>query len=143
MPPTPPSNEAESERLRDIAVMRRVQGGDLEALRELIITHQNRVAAAIARSRKKFPKLKVEVEADTLAQVAQAADAGADIILLDNMSPAQMREAVAITAGRAQLEASGGITLANVREIAMTGVNRISVGALTKDIEAVDLSMRF
>jgi nicotinate-nucleotide pyrophosphorylase (carboxylating) len=63
--------------------------------------------------------------------------------LLDNMSPGQMREAVGIAAGRAELEASGGITLENVRAIAETGVDRISIGSLTKNIKAVDLSMRF
>jgi len=69
--------------------------------------------------------------------------AGATMILLDNMSLEQMREAVGIAAGRAELEASGGITLENVRAVAATGVDRISIGSLTKDIEAVDLSMRF
>jgi nicotinate-nucleotide pyrophosphorylase (carboxylating) len=65
------------------------------------------------------------------------------MILLDNMSTDQMREAVMIAAGRAELEASGGVTLDSVRAIAETGVDRISIGALTKDIEAVDFSMRF
>ena len=78
----------------------------------------NAIAAAVARARKKFPKLKVEVEADTLEQVAQAADAGADIILLDNMTPAQLREAVKIVHGRAKTEASGGVNLKTVRAIA-------------------------
>ena len=73
----------------------------------------NAIAAAVARARKKFPKLKVEVEADTLEQVAQAADAGADIILLDNMTPAQLRQAVKIVNGRAKTEASGGVNLEN------------------------------
>ena len=80
---------------------------------------------------------------DALDQLREALAAGAEMILLDNMSTAQMREAVTITAGRARLEASGGITLDNVRAIAETGVDRISIGALTKDIKAVDLSMRF
>jgi len=65
------------------------------------------------------------------------------MILLDNMNAEEMREAVRITAGRAELEASGGITLATVRTIAETGVDRISIGSLTKDVKAVDLSMRF
>jgi len=65
------------------------------------------------------------------------------MILLDNMNTDEMREAVRITAGRAELEASGGITLATVRTIAETGVDRISIGSLTKDVKAVDLSMRF
>jgi nicotinate-nucleotide pyrophosphorylase (carboxylating) len=77
------------------------------------------------------------------AQLEEAIAAGAKMILLDNMTPDQMREAVGYTAGRAELEASGGITLANVRAIAETGVHRISIGCLTKDIKAVDLSMRF
>jgi nicotinate-nucleotide pyrophosphorylase (carboxylating) len=73
----------------------------------------------------------------------EALGAGAKLILLDNMNTAQMCEAVAIAGGRAELEASGGITLANVREIAETGVDRISIGSLTKDVKAIDLSMRF
>ena len=85
----------------------------------------------------------IQVEVETLDQLREALAAGAKMILLDNMDCAKMREAVAITADRAQLEASGGITLANVREIAETGVDRISIGGLTKDVTAVDLSMRF
>jgi nicotinate-nucleotide pyrophosphorylase (carboxylating) len=85
----------------------------------------------------------IQIEVETLDQLREALAAGATMILLDNMSVAQMREAVAICAGRAKLEASGGITLANVRAIAETGVDRISIGALTKDVVATDLSMRF
>jgi nicotinate-nucleotide pyrophosphorylase (carboxylating) len=85
----------------------------------------------------------IQVEVETLDQLREALAAGAKMILLDNMDCATMREAVAITAGRAQLEASGGITLANVREIAETGVDRISIGGITKDVKAADLSMRF
>lgn len=85
----------------------------------------------------------VQVEVENLVQLQEAVDAGASMILLDNMSLEQMREAVRWTAGRAKLEASGGITLDNVRAIAETGVDRISIGALTKDVAAVDLSMRF
>jgi nicotinate-nucleotide pyrophosphorylase (carboxylating) len=103
----------------------------------------NAIAAAIARARKKFPKLKVEAEADTLAQVAQAADAGADIILLDNMPPAQLRRAVKIVAGRAKTEASGGVNLKTVRAIAATGVDFISVGAITHSARAVDIGLDF
>ena len=73
----------------------------------------NAVAAAIQRARKNYPKLKVEVEADKLEQVAQAVEAGADIILLDNMTPEQLRQAVKIAKGRAKTEASGGVNLAN------------------------------
>ena len=103
----------------------------------------NAVAAAILRARKKYPKLKVEVEADTLAQVAQAADAGADIILLDNMTTAQLRQAVKIIRGRAQTEASGGVNLKTVRAIAATGVDFISVGAITHSARAVDIGLDF
>ena len=84
----------------------------------------------------------IQVEVETLDQLKEALAGGATMILLDNMSPDEMREAVRITAQRAELEASGGVTLDNVRTIAETGVDRISIGALTKDIDAVDFSMR-
>jgi len=103
----------------------------------------NAIAAAVARARKKFPRLKIEVEADTLEQVAQAADAGADIILLDNMTPAQLRQAVKIVRGRAKTEASGGVNLKTVRAIAQTGVDFISVGAITHSARAVDIGLDF
>lgn len=103
----------------------------------------NAVAVAVARARRKFPKLKVEVEADTLAQVKQAADAGADIILLDNMSNAELRRAVKLIKGRAKTEASGGVNLQTVRGIAATGVDFISVGALTHSARAVDIGLDF
>jgi len=103
----------------------------------------NAIAAAVARARKKFPRLKVEVEADTLAQVAQAAAAGADIILLDNLTPAQLRRAVKLIAGRARTEASGGVNLKSVRAIAATGVDFISVGAITHSARAVDIGLDF
>jgi nicotinate-nucleotide pyrophosphorylase (carboxylating) len=103
----------------------------------------NAVAAAIARARQRYPHLQVEVEADTLEQVRQAADAGADFILLDNMSNEQLREAVRMVSGRAKLEASGGVTLQTVRAIAETGVDFISVGALTHSAPAVDIGLDF
>jgi len=103
----------------------------------------NAIAAAVARARQKSPKLKVEVEADTLEQVAQAADAGADIILLDNMPPARLRQAVEIIRGRAQTEASGGVNLKTVRRIAQTGVDFISIGAITHSARAVDIGLDF
>ena len=103
----------------------------------------NAIAAAVTRARKKFPKLKVEVEADSLEQVAQAVAAGADIILLDNMTPAQLRQAVKIVRGRAQTEASGGVNLKTVRAIAGTGVDFISVGAITHSARAVDIGLDF
>jgi nicotinate-nucleotide pyrophosphorylase (carboxylating) len=85
----------------------------------------------------------IQIEVETFDQLDEALAAGAKMILLDNMTPDEMREAVRRTAGRAQLEASGGITLDTVRAIAETGVDRISIGSLTKDVKAVDLSMRF
>lgn len=103
----------------------------------------NAVAAAVQRARKNYPKLKVEIEADTLEQVTQAAAAGADIILLDNMTPEQLRAAVKIAKGRAKTEASGGVTLATVRAIAGSGVDFISVGALTHSARAVDIGLDF
>jgi len=103
----------------------------------------NAVAAAVRLARKNYPRLKVEVEADTPEQVTQAADAGADIILLDNMTPEQMRSAVKIAKGRARTEASGGVNLDTVRAIAGSGVDFISVGALTHSARAVDIGLDF
>jgi nicotinate-nucleotide pyrophosphorylase (carboxylating) len=101
----------------------------------------NAVAAAIQQARKKFPKMKVEIEADTLEQVEQAAEAGADIILLDNMSPERLRQGVKIAKGRAKTEASGGVALDTIRAIAGSGVDFISVGALTHSARAVDIGL--
>lgn len=103
----------------------------------------NPVAAAIQLARAKYPLLKIEVEADTLDQATEAAEAGADIILLDNMSPRQLRRAVKAVAQRALTEASGGVTLKTVRAIAKTGVDYISVGALTHSAPAVDIALDF
>jgi len=88
-------------------------------------------------------EISVQIEVETLDQLEEALAAGARLILLDNFTPERMREAVALTTGRAQLEASGGIGFDKLREIAETGVDRISIGALTKHVRAVDLSMRF
>ena len=85
----------------------------------------------------------VEVEVESLDELQQALDAGADIIMLDNFSVEMMRQAVAQTQGRAQLEVSGNVTSETLRTFANTGVDYISVGALTKHITALDLSMRF
>ncbi len=117
-----------------------IKDNHLAALRD---AKPNAIAAAVERARGRFPKLKIEVEADTLEQVAQAVEAGADIILLDNMTPAQMRKAVTLVAGRAKTEASGGVTLKTVRAIAQTGVDFISVGALTHSAPAVDIGLDF
>jgi nicotinate-nucleotide pyrophosphorylase (carboxylating) len=117
-----------------------IKDNHLAALQE---AKPNAVFAAVQRARKKFPQLKVEVEADTLAQVRQAVAAGADIILLDNMSHAELRRAVKLVGGRAQTEASGGVNLQTVRAIAQTGVDFVSVGALTHSARAVDLGLDF
>lgn len=100
------------------------------------------IAEAVSQARSLAPGKPVEVEVESLAELSQALDAGADIIMLDELSLADMREAVQITAGRAALEASGGITETTLREVADTGVDFISIGSMTKDIKAVDLSMR-
>ena len=84
----------------------------------------------------------IQIEVETLTQLNEALENGAKMVLLDNMSLAQMRDAVVINAGRAQLEASGGVNLERVRSIAETGVQRISIGGLTKDVRAIDLSLR-
>jgi nicotinate-nucleotide pyrophosphorylase (carboxylating) len=103
----------------------------------------NAIEAAVRRAREKYPKLEVEVEADTLEQVEQALLAKADVILLDNMSHEDLRAAVWLVNGRARTEASGGVTLAAVRAIAETGVDFISVGALTHSARAVDVALDF
>jgi nicotinate-nucleotide pyrophosphorylase (carboxylating) len=84
----------------------------------------------------------IQIEVETLEQLAEALDSGARMILLDNMDLQQMRQAVGLTAGRAELEASGGVSLETVRAIAETGVDRISIGGLTKNVRAIDLSLR-
>jgi len=117
-----------------------IKDNHLAALRD---AQPNAIAAAVQRARAAHPKLKVEVEADTLEQVRQAAEARADIILLDNMNLADLRAAVALVGGRAQTEASGGVNLQTVRAIAETGVDFISVGALTHSARAVDIALDF
>ena len=119
-------------------------------LYDAMLIKENHIAAAggvrqaMAQARKATrPGVWIQIEVENLDQLGEALDAGATMILLDNMSVDNMREAVKIAGDRAELEASGGITLANVREIAETGVHRISSGTLTKDVKAVDFSMRF
>lgn len=123
-------------------------GGNHRAgLHDAVLIKDNHVAvaggvpAAIERVRLRQPGRPVEVEVDTIIELRQALDAGADVILLDNMPPAQLRQAVATTAGRARLEASGGITIDTIREVAETGVNAISVGALTHSVRALDIAL--
>jgi nicotinate-nucleotide pyrophosphorylase (carboxylating) len=103
----------------------------------------NAIEAAVRRARAQFPDLEVEVEADTLEQVMQAVAAGADCILLDNMSNDDLRAAVKLVNRSAKTEASGGVNLSTVRAIAETGVDFISVGALTHSAPAVDIALDF
>ena len=116
-----------------------------DGLWDAILIKDNHVAAAggvteaIARARR--ARMPVEVEVDTLDQLREALDAGAEMVLLDNMSPELTRKAVEMTAGRARLEASGGMTLEGAVAAAKTGVDRISVGALTHSAQALDLSL--
>lgn len=99
------------------------------------------IARAVTRARKAYPELEIEVEADTLDEVAQAADAGVEYILLDNMDNETMKKAVSLVHGRAKLEASGGITLERLRSIGETGVDFVSSGALTHSVKAADISL--
>jgi nicotinate-nucleotide pyrophosphorylase (carboxylating) len=98
----------------------------------------------VARARKNAPRgLKVEVEVTSIDEAKEAAAAGADIIMLDNMSPNDMRRVVKSLKGKVKIEASGGINLSNVRQVALTGVDYISIGALTHSPKALDISLEF
>ncbi len=119
-------------------------------LYDAVLIKENHIAAAggvtavLQRAATVAPTAEfVEIEVETLAQLQEALQAGAAMVLLDNMSLDMMREAVRLNAGRAILEVSGGVNMGTVREIAATGVDRISIGALTKDLKAIDFSMRF
>ena len=101
------------------------------------------IKKAVKCARENYPKLKIEVEADTVEQAKTAAEAGADIILLDNMSREELRQSIELISGRSKTEASGGITMDTVREIAETGVDYISIGALTHSAPAVDIGFDF
>jgi nicotinate-nucleotide pyrophosphorylase (carboxylating) len=99
------------------------------------------VAAAVTAVRERAPQVTVQVEVDTPAQAAEAVEAGADFLLCDNMPPEVLREVVALVAGRAELEATGGLTLAVARDVAATGVDYLSVGALTHSSPILDLAL--
>ncbi len=116
---------------------------DAILIKENHIAAAGSVPAALQAARHLAPDLAVEIEVEGLDQLRQALDAQARRILLDNFDLEGLRRAVEITRGRARLEASGGVSLATVRAIAETGVDDVSVGDLTKDVRAVDLSMRF
>lgn len=119
-------------------------------LYDAVLIKENHIAAAgslhkaVAAIRRMIGmNMKIEVECETLAQVKEAVYGGVDRVLLDNMDLAMVREAVTYATGRTELEASGGITLENIRSYAETGIDYISIGALTKHLHAIDLSMRF
>jgi nicotinate-nucleotide pyrophosphorylase (carboxylating) len=128
----------------------RVGGGDNQrlALYDGILIKENHIAAAggVASALRAAQALgsnaPVQIEVESMEELNEALNAGATSILLDNFSTALMREAVAINAGRALLEASGGVSMTTLRAIAETGVDRISIGALTKDVQATDYSLR-
>ena len=116
---------------------------DAVLIKENHIVAAGGVTAVLQRAALLAPRAKfVEIEVETLTQLAEALNAGAVMVLLDNMKLTMLREAVQINAGRATLEVSGGVNLSTVRDIAATGVDRISIGALTKDVQATDFSMR-
>ena len=115
---------------------------DAYLLKENHIAAAGGIAAAVHRARQRHPDKEVEVEVEDDAQLAEAINAGADRVLLDNYSAAALRRAVATAKGRVALEASGGITLETIAEVARTGVDYISVGEITKAVAPLDLSMR-
>ncbi len=128
----------------------RVGGGQNQrmALYDGILIKENHIAAAggVAQAMKAAQELNagvsIQIEVEHLSQLAEALEAGATSVLLDNFELPAMREAVALNAGRAVLEASGGVNMESVRAIAETGVDRISIGSLTKDVKATDYSLR-
>jgi len=116
---------------------------DMVLIKENHILAAGSISAAVKKARSDFKSLKIEVEVENLDELQQAIDAEVDRILLDNMSVQMLKEAVALNAGRIDLEASGNITLDSILSIAETGVDYISTGAITKNINAIDFSLRF
>lgn len=116
---------------------------DAILIKENHILATGSIAAAVAQAKAMHPNVSIEVEVETMNELEQALNTAADIVLLDNFPLEMLREAVSFTNGKAALEASGGVNIDTIRDIAETGVDRISVGQLTKDIQAVDLSLRF
>ena len=101
------------------------------------------IATAITEAKKQQPGKTVEIEVENIEQLHEALDVGADIIMLDNFSLEAMQQAVQLNGGQAKLEASGNMTLDLIADVAKTGVDYISIGALTKHVQAIDFSMRF
>jgi len=115
---------------------------DLAMIKDNHILSAGSISKAVERVRSQHPEVKIEVETTTLKQVEDALNAGADIIMLDNMKVDEMRNAVELIGGRAETEASGNITIADICEVAKTGVNFISVGSLTHSVQSFDISQR-
>jgi nicotinate-nucleotide pyrophosphorylase (carboxylating) len=120
-------------------VNHRMSLSDAALIKDNHVVAAGGVTQAFNAVRERFPGVPLEVEVDSLEQLAEVLDAGADLVLLDNFTPGQMREAVALTAGRAKLEASGGLTLANAADVADTGVDYVAVGALTHSVTVMDI----
>lgn len=116
---------------------------DAILIKENHILAAGSIANAVAKAKQLHPEVTIEVEVESLAELQQALQTAVDIVLLDNFSLDMLREAVTLTDGKVALEASGGVNMQTIRAIAETGVDRISVGQITKDLQAVDLSMRF
>lgn len=116
---------------------------DAILIKENHIMAAGSIGAAVGRARELYSGVTIEVEVENLTELEEALAAQADIVMLDNFDVPALRDAVATTEGRAKLEASGNVTLETIRAIALTGVDFISVGTLTKDLHAIDLSMRF
>ncbi len=116
---------------------------DAILIKENHIATAGSVAKAINQAKQQFPNIKLEVEVENVVQLKEALNTQTDVILLDNFSLSELENAVAITENKKKLEASGNMTLENIREVAKTGVDYISIGAITKHVHAVDFSMRF
>jgi len=115
---------------------------DAILIKENHITAQGSIAEALHKAQQLYPGVEIEIEVESLSELNQALEAGARRILLDNFSLEELREAVSLNAARARLEASGGVNLETVRKIAETGVDDISIGAITKNLLSVDFSLR-
>lgn len=120
-------------------VNHRMSLSDAALIKDNHIVAAGGVVPAFEAVREQFPGIALEVEVDSLEQLREVLAAGADLVLLDNFTPAQMREAVAVNRGRAMLEASGGLTLDNAAEVAGTGVDYVAVGALTHSVKVMDI----
>lgn len=120
-------------------VNHRMSLSDAALIKDNHIVAAGGVVEAFNAVREQFPGIPLEVEVDSMEQLAEVLDAGADLVLLDNFTPDQMCEAVALTAGRAKLEASGGLTFDNAADVADTGVDYVAVGALTHSVKVMDI----